>query len=288
MTRDELIAWCGHFWIPKERRSGCEAWNAGVSCAVLAAGNSAFVPEPIRGNPLNKDIIFLAVNPGGGKTPAAQDELDSCPWWDRSGNKPGGDWATVLGSQEDFAGFHLGSNERAASDETERHIGYARDRVSTGAAYILAAVGNPQENSIPIRLHIDSMWFSKYIGDVALLNMAHCKSPGWTVDKSKAVADLCAPKTMALLHDLKPRALVCLGVPAWELLVQLAKSCCCLTESSTERLWHLRWHGGGVTGLVKSPHPTILSYADRADVVDAIKAALSLRTSGSSQTTVTP
>jgi hypothetical protein len=237
------------------------------------------VPEPVRGNPLGKAIVFVAANPGGGKTPLVSSEQRTCPWWDSERGVAGetdlpgfsGDWGSVLNDEASFARHHLRANELAAADEEFRR-GYASDMPMRAATGIVAALTCEGEQEVPHVPDVNSRWFIDHVSSVALLNVAHCKSRQWPEDTgSEAVG--CAAKTFELLELLRPRVAVFFGCTPWDLLA------CAVRARSPQNTWRaedesrmhndrscyrpphgtsvsLRWNDREVTSLVSTIQPT--------------------------------
>jgi len=221
----ELVRWCGWFWNPTEHTCGCGLWKAGApmldggtACPVFAQGNPAYVPEPIRGNPLGKTVVFLASNPGGGADPLDAVESDSCPWWNRNQDAAGttstGDWAGVLGTREAFSAYHLGGNTTAALNR-DLWVGYESDSVIRTAVGIVAWMQGAI--SQPRRTGVGEPEWQRFLPDVALVNILHCKShPSFPAGADHAMSDerRCGHQTWLLLGKLRPPIVIAFGFHA--------------------------------------------------------------------------
>ncbi len=272
MNAEELITWCSWFWNPVTHACGCGWWAGGEArrdergrtCPALRDGNPKFVPEPIRGDPLGKDIIFLAANPGGGTRRPPSVELESCPWWDSNENT----WTPVLESSHSFVDFNLTSNVRAAADREWCRKAYAKDRVSRAATGILALVAQEKRHDIAVLPRVDTNHFTNNIGKVALLNVIHCKSPGFPSGANCILQDGgCGRQSWMLLSRLRPRTVVAFGahVRTWYALLSNTRE-----PAEGDRTPH-KWPSGSTTVFHWLHHPQGLSYSQRNGLADRLR-----------------
>ncbi len=275
MNYEELVQWCRYFWNPQDRTCGCGLWAAGAAledngqrCPVLDYGDPSFVPEPIRGNPLNKDVIFLASNPGyGGGT---QVELGTCPWWNQDAEAAGGNWAAVLATEQTFAEHHLGANVRAAENKCARR-GYEDDRPARAAARVLWSLEHPENDHNWPLPRVDEQAFLEVIGQVALLNVAHCKSNGFV--GGDVVYNNCGAHTWSLIGMLKPRAVVAFGGPARQLFGRNSNENNVVEGSHRDHTWP----EDGVTRFFWEHHPSQgWTYQARNSLVERLREFLAL------------
>lgn len=218
MNEEQLSAWCNWFWKPNTHVCDCGWWaNGGARpdsdgriCPVLRDGNPIYVPEPVRGNPIGKNLVFLAINPGGGHRPSSQNDQSSCPWWNGDKHEAGGGWLNTLDSDEHFAYHHIHGNELAAIGDAP-WTGYEHDYVTRVAVGVIASLRG--EVTPPAAVEMGSHLWKRFLPGVAIINAAHCKSPSWVADGAAILhhPDRCGSKTWSLFSMLRPRRVIAFG-----------------------------------------------------------------------------